>query len=102
MGTSIFTTLWEDRAILHHAQLAERVNSGNLAATQAFAQLEGSGLSTEQVRATLTRLLDQQAYTMAATDLFLVSSVLFVLLIGLVWLTRPQRSGAAAPVDAAH
>ena len=30
MGTSIFTTVWEDRAILHHAQLAEQVNPGSL------------------------------------------------------------------------
>ena len=28
-GTSISTTLWENRAALHHAQLAESVNPGN-------------------------------------------------------------------------
>ena len=102
MGTSLFTTLWEDRAILHHAQLVERVDAGNLAATQAFAQLGAAGLSPAQASATVTRLIDQQAYTMAATDLFLLSSVLFVLLIGMVWLTRPKRGGAAAGAGGAH
>ena len=29
VGTSIFTTLWENRAALHHAQLAEAINLGN-------------------------------------------------------------------------
>ncbi len=101
-GTSIFTTLWEDRAVLHHAQLVERVDAGNLAATQAFAQLEAGGLSAGQVRATITRLVDQQAYTMAATDLFLVSSVLFLVLIGAVWLTRPRGAAAAADAGGAH
>lgn len=103
MGTSIFTTLWENRAILHHAQIVERVDAGNFAATQAFAQLGAAGLSPEQARASVTRLIDQQAYTMAATDLFLLSSALFVLLIGMVWLTRPKRGGgAAAGANAAH
>ena len=32
IGTSISTTLWENRAALHHAQLAEAVNRGNAAA----------------------------------------------------------------------
>ena len=36
MGTSITTTLWENRAALHHSQLAETVNQGNNAATSAM------------------------------------------------------------------
>ena len=39
-GTSISTTLWENRAALHHAQLAEAVNPGNPAAQ---ATLSGPG-----------------------------------------------------------
>jgi DHA2 family multidrug resistance protein len=52
--------------------------------------------------ATLTRLIDQQAYTMAATDIFRLSSILFVLLIGLVWLTRPDMGAPAADAGGAH
>jgi DHA2 family multidrug resistance protein len=29
MGTSIFTTAWENRAVLHHAQLSESINAGS-------------------------------------------------------------------------
>ena len=43
-GTSISTTLWEDRATMHHAHLTESINRGNLAATQALAQPAGLGL----------------------------------------------------------
>ena len=88
-GTSVFTTLWESRAALHHAQLAEAVHPGNAAAMQAIAQLEGSGYSREQALATLNRVLDQQAFTMAVDDLFWLSSMLYLSLLGLVWLAKP-------------
>jgi DHA2 family multidrug resistance protein len=39
---------------------------------------------------------------MAATDLFYLSSVLFVLMISVVWLTRPKTGGAAGDVGGAH
>jgi len=102
-GTSLFTTLWDDRAAMHHAHLAETVNSGNTAAVAATAQLAAAGQSPEQIAATLNRMLDQQAYTMAVTDVFWLSSVLFVALIGIVWLTKPKLSaGGAADAGGAH
>ncbi|MEP7207468.1 MAG: DHA2 family efflux MFS transporter permease subunit [Casimicrobiaceae bacterium] len=101
IGTSLFTTLWERRAILHHAQLAETVNRTNVAAMQTLDQLTTSGLSSQQALATVNRALDVQAYTMAVTDVFYLSSVMFLLLIGVVWLARPKR-GAAAGGGGAH
>ena len=95
-GTSVFTTLWDSRASLHHAQLAESLHRGNDAAMQALSRLGASGLSTEQAQAVLNRMVDQQAYTMAATDLFYLSALLFLGLIGLVWLAQPRAVGAAA------
>ena len=48
-------------------------------------------------------MIDQQAYTMAVTDLFYLSALLFVVLIVLIWLAKPQprRRGrrAAARTD---
>jgi DHA2 family multidrug resistance protein len=99
-GTSIFTTVWENRAAMHHAHLTETVHLGSDAATQALVQLGAAGYGSDQALAVVNRLVDQQAYTLAATDLFYLSSVLFVLLIGLVWLTRPQRGGAAVDAGA--
>jgi MFS transporter, DHA2 family, multidrug resistance protein len=102
-GTSLFTTLWDSRAALHHAHLTETVNLGNATAVQTMAQLEATGQSPEQVAATLNRLIDQQAFTMAATDIFYLSAGLFLLLIGLVWMThRPSSSAAAADAGGAH
>jgi len=95
IGTSIFTTAWEDRAVLHHAQIAETVNRGNSAVTATLSQLGASGYDSSQALATVNRLVDQQAYTMAVTDIFLLSAVLFVALLLMVWMTRPIPGGAA-------
>ncbi len=101
VGTSLFTTLWESRATLHHVQLSESVNRGNSAAMQTLEQLMGSGMSNEQALATINRTLDQQAYTMAVTDLFYLSALMFFVLIGVIWLTKPKL-GAAAGDGGAH
>jgi len=99
VGTSAFTTLWENRAALHHSQLSEAINLGNAAAQQTTAQMIASGMSSEQALASINRLIDQQAYTMAVTDLFYLSSALFFVLIGVVWLAQAPpklKPGAAA------
>jgi len=95
VGTSLFTTLWENRAILHHAQLTEAVNRGNDTAVQTLNQLGAIGLSNEQAMANVNRIIDQQAYTMAVTDVFYMSSLLFFVLIAVVWLAKPKPGGAA-------
>ena len=46
-------------------------------------------------------MVDQQAYTLAANDLFLLSAGVFVLLVGMLWSTRPKR-GAAVDAAGAH
>jgi len=102
VGTSIFTTLWESRANMHHAHIAEAINRGNDAATATLSQLGAAGFSNDQSLAMVNRLIDQQAYTMAATDLFYLSSVLFVLMISVVWLTKPKAGGAGGDAGGAH
>ena len=98
-GTSIATTFWDHRATLHHAQLAEHIGAG--AATQALAAMQANGLTPEQSYATLNRLVDQQAFMLSANDVFYVSALLFLALIGVVWLARPARGGAGASEAAA-
>jgi MFS transporter, DHA2 family, multidrug resistance protein len=94
VGTSVFTTLWESRASLHHANLAQQFSLSSPAALQALADLQRAGHSHEQALAAVNRIIDQQAFTLAATDLFWLSSMLFVALVVLVWLSSPTRHGA--------
>ncbi len=100
-GTSITTTLWQDRAAMHHAHLSESINVGSQATRSTLSGLANAGLSPEQALASINRLLDQQAYTLAATDVFYASALIFVLLVPLIYLTRPTHEGAGGSGDAA-
>jgi DHA2 family multidrug resistance protein len=100
IGTSVSTTLWESRAAMHHAQLSEAVNAGSAVAQQTLAGLQAAGLSAEQALFQINRLVDQQAFMLAADDIFYLSAGLFLALIPLVWVTRPQRGGAGAEAAA--
>ena len=100
MGTSTVTTLWENRATLHHAHMTERLTSGDLVTTDALNALTSSGLSWDQALAQVNRLIDQQAFTRAADDVYLGSAILFLCLIPLIWLSRPQKlAPGTAPPD---
>jgi len=103
-GTSITTTLWDHRATLHHAQLVEHLTAANPAASQAFSTLQAQGLGADQSNALLNRLVDSQAFMLSANDIFYVSGIIFIVMIGLVWLARPQLSGggAGAAASGAH
>ena len=101
VGTSLFTTLWENRASLHHAHLAEAINTTNDAASQLTAQLAANGFSNAQAAANINRMIDQQAYTMAVTDVFYMSSLLFFALVFVIWFARP-KAGPAGGAGGAH
>ncbi|HEY9278752.1 MAG TPA: DHA2 family efflux MFS transporter permease subunit [Eoetvoesiella sp.] len=90
-GTSITTTLWDNRATLHHAQLTEAAKPGEPAFDVVMSSLQGKGLSHEQAATVVNNLINQQAFTMSATDIFYASAILFLVLIALVWIARPVR-----------
>jgi len=97
MGTSVATTLWEDRAALHHARLTEHVAHGQGGFDAAYQTMLSAGMSVEQAMAQMNRMIDQQAFTRAADDIFYGSAAVFVALVGTIWLTRrPPRVGVVA------
>jgi DHA2 family multidrug resistance protein len=98
IGTSIISTVWENRTALHHAQLAEATGAHNPAFGQAMQGLTAQGFSEQAAHGLIDRMITVQASTMSATDIFWLSGWLFIALIGLVWLTKPIR--AKGPVDA--
>lgn len=101
MGVSIATTLWDSRAALHHAHLTEGLVQGQGVFGLTLQQLTATGLSQQQALAQINRLIDQQAFTRAADDVFIGSAWLFLLLIGLIWLTRRPASHGGGGADAA-
>ena len=64
-------------------------------------QLQAAGMSAEQAYAQINRLIDQQAFTRAADDIFLASSFLFLSLIVLIWFTQRPKAHGGGGADAA-
>ena len=75
IGTSLSTTLWESRAALHHSHLVEQLPLGDPRYAEVTRQLQANGMGSEQVAAVVNRLIDQQALTRSADDIFLVSAM---------------------------
>jgi DHA2 family multidrug resistance protein len=105
IGTSIFQTAWDHRTILHHAQLTEQANAYNPVFDHSMQQMGAAGYSQPQALGLFNNMVSQQAAQLGVNDLFFLSAGIFVALIGLIWITRPERAGsgdASAAASAAH
>jgi DHA2 family multidrug resistance protein len=104
IGTSIFQTGWDHRTILHHAQLTAQANPYNPVFDQSIRQMGAAGLSQPQAYGLFNNMVSQQAAQLGVNDLFFISAGVFVALIALIWITRPERAGgdAGAAAAAAH
>lgn len=101
VGTSLLTTGWNDRTILHHAHLTEQANSYNPIFTDSIAQVQ----STVQVGASnalafIENGLNAQAAMLGLNDIFWISAIFFILIIPLIWITHPSKDGAAGAAAA--
>jgi len=95
-SASITNFMWQHRAIVHHAQLAEHLTPFDSDTQQAVATL-GRGNDPVAYRI-LERMLDSQAYQISFNELFHLLGFLFLSLIVVIWLARPPfsaKSGGA-------
>ena len=80
---------------MHHAQLTEIARPGQAAFDQTVGTLQnGLGVSHAQALTLVDRMVNTQAFTMSAVDVFYGSAVIFLLLTGLVWFARPKSAKA--------
>jgi DHA2 family multidrug resistance protein len=101
MGTSIATTLWDNRATMHHEHLVEQMALNGTALDNATTALTQAGVPTAGAYASINRLVDIQAFTKAADDIFIASAVTFLFLIFTIWFTkRPPKIAGGPSVDA--
>lgn len=89
--TSLFGTLWDRRAALHREALVSHLASGVQAFEDTLKQLEANGFDRDQALGVIDNALTTQAATMAVVDIFRLAAVVFLGLIGLVWLARPVK-----------
>lgn len=101
-GTSITTTLWDNRAIMHHARMTEAARPGEPAFDHLMSGMQNMGIDPLHGAALLDRVINQQAYTLSATDFFYASTFIFLILIGLIWLARPKSASHGSGAAGAH
>ena len=95
-GASVATTLWDDRASMHHAYLAEHISVTNPAAWHTMGSLTRAMSDHAAGLALINRAIDNQAFMLAAADIFRGSALLFMALMLIVWHARPPKAGAHA------
>jgi len=101
IGTSLLATEWNDRTILHHAQLTEQISNYNSIFTNSITQVQSTlRIDASHALAVVEKGLNTQAAMLGMNDIFWISAVLFVLIIPLIWLTHPGKDGAAGAAAA--
>lgn len=94
-GTSLMSTIWNDRTIQHHAQLTEQTSVNNPAYMHALANIQMTlHASVFKAQAFFETQLSAQASMLGLNDVFWLSAVIFVLIIPLIWIAKPSKDGA--------
>jgi DHA2 family multidrug resistance protein len=99
-AASLVTAFWDRREALHQSHLADVQSSRGAEWSQAIAQLGGLGLNPQQALGALAQQVVNQAYTIAALDLFWIFGWLCLAMIPLIWVTRAAfNQGGAVAAD---
>jgi DHA2 family multidrug resistance protein len=99
-SASITNFMWQHRAIIHHAQLAEHLTPYDTGTQQAVTNL-GNGNDSVAYRL-LERMLDSQSYQLSFNELFYLLGFVFLSLIVVIWLARPPFSAKSGGGAGAH
>ncbi len=102
IGTSVATTAWNNRTIVHHAQLTEHATPYSPALQQMYSTLQNTfGMSQGQATGLIERNLNAQAAMIGINDIFWISAVIFLLIIPFIWIIKPVKATAACAEAAA-
>jgi DHA2 family multidrug resistance protein len=93
-GASLAVTVWDQRTEYHHSYLAESISPFNQVWTEAYAGMASQGMGLETALGVVERTIMRQSAMLAANDIFLASSAMFILLAAFVLLAKraPVRS----------
>lgn len=89
VGTSITTTMWADRASLHHAQLTESITPYNPNTVEYYHEMASKGLSELQTSTYINEQISAQSLILSANDIFWLCGGIFICLIITIWLAKP-------------
>jgi DHA2 family multidrug resistance protein len=82
-------TVWDQRTEYHHSYLAESISPFNQVWTEAYADMASQGMGLETALGMVERTIVRQSAMLAANDIFLASSAMFLVLAAFILLARP-------------
>jgi DHA2 family multidrug resistance protein len=89
ISTAVCVFVWNNRTEQHYATLTEHITPDSPAWAAYQAQMAQAGITGDAAMASTAQVLNNQALTLGANDIFLMITVLFIALIPMVWLARP-------------
>jgi DHA2 family multidrug resistance protein len=89
VATAVTVFYWNDRSEHHYATMAGHITPDSPAWDAYQAQLGALGVHGDAAYAAAAQVINTQALTMGANDIFRILAVLFVVLVPLVWLAKP-------------
>jgi MFS transporter, DHA2 family, multidrug resistance protein len=95
IGTALATTAWDMSSRVSRGDMVARLNDP----AAAMAKMQAGGMSADQARAALDRMVDVQASTIGASHVYLYACTAFLVAAALVWLA-PKPSGITGPAGA--
>ncbi|TCK36421.1 DHA2 family multidrug resistance protein [Paraburkholderia sp. BL8N3] len=103
VGTSIAGNEWNNRTVLHHVRLTEQASIDNPGFNHQIDLTRSLlHLNVDSARALFDYTVNTQAAMMGLNDIFYISSIIYVLIIPLIWITRPTKGGGGAAAAGAH
>ncbi len=90
-AASITTFMWNNRTVVHHAQLTERISVYDPSAYTAVLSLGAGDL--QRGAAMVERAITQQASQIGFNEIFYALGWIFLMIIVLVWFARPPFGG---------
>ncbi len=96
VGTAVSTTLWQDNAIRHHENLVQNVQLGNPAYVQFSNQAAQLGMTEMQKNGYIDNLVTSQAYMLSTNQLMLMATLILIILMPLIWLSKPPFGASKA------
>ncbi len=99
-AASLITTMYDRREAVHQTRLADHFTAYAPTYAQTLETLRHLGVSAAQAPAMVARQMLQQAYLLAATDLFWLSGWIALAMIAIVWFARrPKPAGGPVAAD---
>ncbi|MEX3812598.1 DHA2 family efflux MFS transporter permease subunit [Paraburkholderia sp. BR13439] len=104
VGTSIAGVVWNNRTIMHHEILTQQSSPTNPmfnAQIDAYHSLLGLGRGASY--ALFDHTVQTQAAMLALNDVFYAAAVIMIVIIPLIWITKPGKAGGSNdPAAGAH